>query len=104
MDKIGDAFAYLVNVGSRPVPYIFAGLVVGLLNEQIETYDDNLLAIASTILVASGLSLMILPPWLCLKRWADSRYKENCSMWPVAYVIGVGALVAWMLLLIRYAV
>ena len=100
MEKLKDILAFCISVGAKPVPFIFAGLVVGLLNEQRTTFEI-LTAIGLTILAASGVSLIMLPPLLWMKRWADDRYREDHKLWPVSYVVGFAMLLVWLLLFVR---
>ncbi|MYA49854.1 MAG: hypothetical protein F4Y25_03795 [Chloroflexi bacterium] len=103
MEKLKDILANLVHVGGKPVPFIFAGLVVGLLNEHLESFTDTMAAIAATVLAASGMSLIILPPLLCLKRWADNRYREDVKVWPAAWITGLVLLTLWAVFWIRFS-
>lgn len=81
--------AYLVCVGAKPIPYMFAGAVAGLLFEHLEAFPEGGVALGLTALVSSGVALVVLPPLLRLKRWADCRAKDEIAFWPLAYVTGL---------------
>ena len=103
MEKLKDISAYLIHVGSKPIPFVFAGLVVGLLNEHIQNFSDAVVATVATILAVSAISLFILPPMLCMKRWADDRYKEDVNVWPVAWLVGLVLLTLWLVVWVQFS-
>lgn len=103
MEKVKDTLAYLVHVGSKPIPFVFAGLVVGLLNEHMQEFSDTAIAIVATVLAVSAVSLFILPSMLCLKRWADDRYKDDVKVWPAAWLMGFVLLTLWLVLWVQYS-
>ncbi len=74
-----------------------------LLNDHLQAFADGMTAFAMTGLAVGGISLMVLPPMLLMKRWADVRYREDVNIWPVAWVVGVVLLSLWILLWVRLA-
>lgn len=68
-----DTLAYLIDVGGRPIPYIFAGLVGGWLTVSLELIEDDAAAVAVTVLLAVSVALMFLPPFLWVNRWAKAH-------------------------------
>ena len=108
-----DTLAYLVDVGSRPIPYIFGGLVAGWLVTSLDLFVDDTTALLMTVLLAVGVSLFALPPFLRVHRWAkDYRsrprtsgdgapkpdYANEILNWGISMSIGVLLLTAWALL------
>ena len=51
--------------------------------------------------MASGVSLLMLPPLLWMKGWADKRNKEDYNLWPVSCLVGIAMLLVWVLLFVR---
>lgn len=109
MDKLKDMLAYLIVIGSKPVPFIFTGLVVVLLNEHLEGFADNTLAaIGLTILASSGVALIGLPPLLVIQHKAKTRYQKDLNRndlgrWSVAWITGIVLLILWVFLFARYS-
>ena len=111
-----DTLAYLIDVGSRPIPYIFAGLVAGWLITSLDKFDDDTTALLMTLLLAVGVSLFALPPFLRVHRWAkeylarpstpeDSASKFNYANeilnWGISMSIGTVLLALWLVLWVR---
>ena len=63
MERILDMVAFLVSIGSKPIPYIFAGAVAGMLFEHLEAFPDGGVAFGMTALLAGSISLMMMPPF-----------------------------------------
>ena len=110
-DRLLDLSAYVIDVGSKPIPYIFGGLVAGWLITSLDMFDDDGTAIAMTVLLAVSVSLVFLPPFLWLSRWAKSyrsqpvgeetNDKNDLARWPIAIFIGAPLFYLWVLLLPR---
>ena len=104
-----DTVAYLIDVGGKPIPYIFAGLVAGWLITSLDTFDDDGSAIAMAALLAISVSLVFLPPFLWLSRWAKNYPsqppgRKTCdtsglAKWPIAIFIGAPLFYLWLFLL-----
>ena len=92
-----DALAYLVRVGGRPFSYMFAGLVVGLLFEHLDAHPNNApAAFGLTALIASSVSLIVLPPLLWVNAWAHKAPQDDYRYCPVAVVAGVALSVVYL--------
>ena len=96
MESLKDVLAYLIVVGSKPIPFIFAGLVVGLLDEMRQLFTDVGVAIVMTVLGSSGVALFLLPPWMYLMRLARDRYSDDKpDLWWAAWMTGMSVLTVW---------
>ena len=110
-NTILGTLAYLVDVGGKPIPYIFGGLVAGWLITSIDMFDDDGTAIAMTALLAVSVSLVFLPPFLWLSRWAKIYRSQpigakigdpsDLAKWPIAIFIGAPLFYLWVFLLPR---
>ena len=95
VDQLKDILAYVVHVGSKPIPFIFAAIVVGLFTERLERTSDLVDAVGVTVLVASGLALAVLPPLLRLRSWADKRHRDEVGFWLWAWGASFVFLTLW---------
>ena len=101
IERLKDTLAYLFVVGSKPMPFIFAGLVVGLLDEMRQLFTHLEMAIVMTVLGSSGVALVLLPPWMYVMRIAKDRYSDDKpDLWWTASAVGTGALTFWALFVI----
>lgn len=101
MERSLDMLAYMVSVGAKPLPYMFAGAVAGLLFEHLEAFPDGGIAFGLTTLVSSGIALTVLPPLLWVKRWADGRSRDDVAFWPSSCITGTAFLILWTVLWVR---
>ncbi len=98
IEGLKDILAFLFVVGSKPVPFIFAGLVVGLLDEMRLLFTKVDVAIAMTMLASCGVALVVLPLYMYLMRLARNRYSDDKPyLWWTASMVGMGALTFWAL-------
>lgn len=102
LDFCLDTAAYVVKVGGKPLPYISAGLVVSWLATSQDLFEGDW-GIGMTALLASSVSLMLLPPFLLVSEWAENRAKGNHSKLPVSMAFGVALFILWAVLVCRLA-
>ncbi len=93
--NLKSIIAYLVYVGSKPVPYVFAAIVAGLFIEHFEETGALITSVVRTVLVSSGLALLVLPPLLHLRSWATKNRKDEVRLWPWACGASIALLTAW---------
>lgn len=106
LGKLLDMLAYLVVIGSKPLPYIFAALIAGWTVTSLEIFDDDGVALLAAACLAIGASLVFLPPLLWVKEKADHRIgtnPEHCVRWLPAQTVGMILFILFVLLLSRYA-
>lgn len=101
-NTILDTLAYLVDVGRRPIPYIFAGLVGGWLVTSEDLFTSDEAAFGMTALLAVSASLIFLPPLLALAQWSKKRkVRDHGNKWLISSTVGIVLLAMWAIFLDR---
>lgn len=105
MENLKDILAYVVHVGSKPLPYIFAALVAAWTVASLELFNDDNIALGAAVSLAVGVSLLFLPPLLWIKEKADDRIGKRPNHWEnwlPAQAVGLLLFLLFFLLLSRY--
>ena len=106
METLKDILAYVVHVGSKPLPYIFAALIAAWTIGSFEVFDDGNIALGAAVLLAVAASLIFLPPLLWVKEKADDRIAskpDRCERWLPAQAVGIAMFILFVLVLDRYS-
>ena len=102
MKSFVDFLAYIILVGSKPLPLVLGGLVVLLTVESLASPEGDLTGLLLTLLLVTSLSLILLPPFQWIARWAEGRRQKDYSLseaWG-AFLLGWLLFTVWGALLI----
>jgi len=106
VEAFKDAVAYVVFVGSKPLPFVYAALVAAWTVASLELFKNDLLALLAGTALAVSAALVLLPPLLWVKEQAEDRVgprPDHCSNWLASAVVSAVMFVLFILLLIREA-